>query len=49
MCGKKIEFGNICADCRKMQQLQVVAKQYGENKQAGEMHFIGRLEEPQEE
>ncbi len=49
VCGKKIEFGNICADCRKMQQLQVVAKQYGENKQAGEMHFIGRLEEPQEE
>ncbi len=41
MCGKKIDFGTVCAECRKLQQLQVVSKQYGEMK-ADEMHFLGR-------
>ena len=44
MCGKKIDFGTVCADCRKLQQLQVVSKQYGDTK-ADEMHFLGRAEE----
>ncbi len=44
ICGKKIEFGTICPECRRLQQLQVVSKNYGDMK-AGEMRFLGRADE----
>ncbi len=43
VCGKAIEFGTLCPECRKMQKLQVVTKQYGETK-ADEMYFLGKGE-----
>ena len=36
-----IPVTKVCAECRKLQQLQVVSKHYGEMK-ADEMHFLGR-------
>lgn len=43
VCGKSIDFGSVCADCRKVQQLQVVTKQYAMQKPE-EMHFLGRID-----
>lgn len=40
ICGKAIEFGTLCPECHKMQGLQVVAKQYEEEKSA--MRFLGK-------
>ena len=40
ICGKSIEFGTLCAECHKVQGLQVVAKQYEQDKSA--MRFIGQ-------
>lgn len=41
ICGKKIEFGTVCPKCLRLQQLQVISKQYNEMK-SDEMHFLGR-------
>lgn len=40
ICGKSIEFGTLCAECHKLQGLQVVAKQYEQEKSA--MRFLGQ-------
>lgn len=40
ICGKAIEFGTLCAECHKLQNLQVVAKKYDQEKSA--MRFLGQ-------
>jgi len=47
VCGKKLEFGTVCPECRKLEQLQVVSAEYGET-QKGEMRFLGNVEKSQE-
>lgn len=47
ICGKPIDFGNLCAECHHLQGLEVVAKQYGEEK--GKMRFMGKWENLEEE
>ena len=41
ICGKPIEFGSVCSECKKAQGLQIVAKKYGNAQEAG-MHFLGK-------
>lgn len=43
ICGKPLEFGNLCADCRHLQGLEVMAKAYEQQK--GKMRFAGQSEE----
>ena len=40
ICGKPIEFGTLCPECHRMQGLQIVAKQYAEQK--SEMRFFNK-------
>lgn len=40
ICGKPLDFGNLCSECRHLQGLEVVAKRYGE--EAGQMRFINK-------
>lgn len=40
ICGKPLEFGNLCADCRHLQGLEVVAKQYKDEE--AQMRFMDR-------
>lgn len=40
ICGKAIDFGTLCPDCHRMKGLQVVAKQYQEEK--SRMRFLGK-------
>ncbi len=42
VCGKSIEFGTMCADCRKNAGLQVVAKQQVQQDTDSSMRFIGK-------
>lgn len=42
ICGKPMDFGNLCSDCRKLQGLQVVAKEYELARDSHEMHFLGK-------
>lgn len=46
ICGKPIDFGSVCSECRKLQKLQVVAKRYGDAQEAG-MHFLGKNKDGQ--
>ena len=39
ICGAPLDFGNLCAKCRHMQGLEVVAKQY-KNDSEGMMRFM---------
>ena len=40
ICGKPLEFGNVCAECQHMQGLAIVAHAYEVD--AGKMRFAGR-------
>ena len=40
ICGKPLDFGYLCSECRDLQGLEVVAKRYGE--EAGQMRFINK-------
>ena len=40
ICGKLIEFGTLCPECHRMRGLQIVAKQYAEQK--SEMRFFNK-------
>lgn len=42
ICGKPIDFGNVCSECHRMQGLKIVAQQYAEQK--AEMRFIKNKE-----
>lgn len=46
MCGKPMDFGSLCPECRKLQGLQVVAKKYGDAQEAG-MRFLGKNKDGQ--
>ena len=42
ICGKSMEFGTLCAECRKLQNLQVVAKLCGGDRSGNEaMRYVG--------
>ena len=41
ICGKSIDFGNMCSECRKRHNLQVVGKR-GQGDQKGSMYFLGK-------
>lgn len=43
ICGKPIDFGTLCAECHRLQNLQVVVKKYDEEKSA--MRFLGKERE----
>ena len=40
ICGKPLDVGNLCSECRHLQGLEVVAERYGE--EAGQMRFINK-------
>lgn len=40
ICGKPIDFGTLCPECHKKNGLQVVSKQYGQEKEV--MRFLGQ-------
>ncbi|MCH5267680.1 MAG: hypothetical protein J1E62_04975 [Lachnospiraceae bacterium] len=40
ICGKPLDFGTVCAECRHLRGLEVVAKQHQE--EVGQMRFIDR-------
>ncbi len=42
ICGKPLDFGNLCSECRRFQGLEVVSKMYEEQK--GRMRFAGKDE-----
>lgn len=42
ICGKPLEFGNLCSECRHLQGLEVTAKAYEQQK--GKMRFAGKNE-----
>ncbi len=44
ICGKKLDFGNVCPECRKLQDLQVVSRQYAQKRQE-KMRFINHGQE----
>lgn len=42
ICGKSMEFGTLCAECKKLQNLQVVAKLYDGDRSGNEaMRYVG--------
>lgn len=42
ICGKPLEFGNLCSECRRLQGLEVAAAAY--EQQQGKMRFAGKNE-----
>lgn len=42
ICGKTIEFGTICSDCRKSAGLQVITRQNVPQETDSSMRFIGK-------
>ena len=40
ICGKQMQFGSLCPECHKLKGLQVVAKEYGQEKDST-MRFLG--------
>lgn len=40
ICGKPLDFGNLCAECRHLQGLEVVTKMYQQEK--GKMRFMDK-------
>lgn len=45
ICGKPLEFGNLCAECRHLQGLEVMSKMYEQQK--GRMRFERNNEQKQ--
>ncbi|MDO4166613.1 MAG: FeoC-like transcriptional regulator [Eubacteriales bacterium] len=42
ICGKPLDFGSVCADCRHLQNLEVIAKAY--KQEDGKMRFMDKKE-----
>ena len=40
ICGKPLDFGNLCSECRHMQGFEVVSKQYGDTQ--SQIRFIDK-------
>lgn len=43
ICGKPLDFGNLCTECRHLQGLEVVSKRYKDEE--GQMRFMDRDKE----